>query len=199
MTTAVAVALAAGPALAQSASGGASSTAPNASAITGGYGNTRTITETLTVKSVDAATRHITVTNKKGDSFTLKASPAVRNFAKIKAGDKLTATYYVEYLFLVANGATKLPDDQVATAVARAPKGSMPAAAIANRTVVTGAVLGIDMAKHTLKVVDPNGGQVHTIKVTNPARQKQMNQLKVGDTITASVTEALLVSVSAPS
>ena len=161
-----------------------------------GLGNVQSVSTEVTVKSVDPATRHIVVATAAGENFTLKAPPAVRNFDQIKAGDKIKATYALETEFTISSPNSPLPPNTETSIAARAAKGEVPSAVVANHTVVTGAVLGIDMTKHTLKLVDPNGGQVHTIFVRNADRKKAMAQIKVGDTITAYVTEALLISVN---
>ena len=57
------------------------------------------------------------------------------------------------------------------------------------------AVLGIDMQAHTLRVVSPQGGEVHTFAVTSPEGRRLMAQLKPGDKITAYVTESMLIAV----
>jgi hypothetical protein len=44
-------------------------------------------------------------------------------------------------------------------------------------------------------MVNPSGGGVYTIHVTDPARQALLGQLKVGDTVTAVVSQALAVSI----
>ena len=137
-----------------------------------GMGSSQTVTAKVTVKSVDLATRHLTVVGAGGETFTMKVPASVQNLPQVKAGDTITATY-----------------------TARAAKGEVPAAVVANHVVVTGAVVGIDMEAHTLQLVDPQGGQVHTVKVTDPQRQAAMAKLKVGDTITVYVTESLLVAV----
>jgi hypothetical protein len=159
-----------------------------------GLGSVHKMTTTVTVKSVDPATRHVVVANAAGESFTLKVPPSARNFDQLKAGDKISATYAVETEFALSEPNSKLPQDTETTIAARAAKGQLPAAVVANHMVVTGAVLGINMADHTLKVVSPTGGQVHTIAVTERAGRKAMAKLKVGDYVTAYITEALLIS-----
>jgi hypothetical protein len=44
-------------------------------------------------------------------------------------------------------------------------------------------------------MVNPQGGQVFTFHVTDPDRQARLPMLKVGDTITAVVSETLAVSI----
>jgi hypothetical protein len=64
-----------------------------------------------------------------------------------------------------------------------------------SKTEVSGLVVGIDLAAHSIDVVNPTGGGVYTLDVTDPARIAMLPQLKVGDTITAVISQALLISV----
>src|SRR5271165_5663089 len=59
---------------------GAAATVAQAQGMVAGAGSSRSASETVTVKSVDKATRHLVVTDAKGDSFGLKAPSSVRNF-----------------------------------------------------------------------------------------------------------------------
>lgn len=161
-----------------------------------GMGNAQSATETVTIKSIDPATRHITVANAAGDAFLLKVPKAVQNFSQMKVGDSIKATYKREIEYVVSAANSPLPPDTETTVAARAAKGELPAAVVANHVVVTGAILGVDTTAHTIKIVSPQGGQVHTIFVRQPDRQKMMGKLKVGDTITAYVTEGLLIAVN---
>ena len=51
------------------------------------------------------------------------------------------------------------------------------------------------MAAHSIDLVNPSGGGVVTIDVTDPKRIAMLSDLKVGDTITAVVSQALAVSI----
>jgi len=161
-----------------------------------GIGNSQSATEKVTIKSIDPATRHITVASAAGEAFSLRVPKAVQNFGQMKVGDTIKATYTRETEYVVSAANSPLPPDTETTVAARAAKGELPAAAVANHVVVTGAILGVDMTNHTVKIVSPQGGQVHTIFVRRPDRQAMMGKLKVGDTITAYVTEGLLIAVS---
>ena len=182
-----AIALVAAP-LAASAQNAPTSKNPLASA-----GRSERTTETATIKSIDRATRHVVLTDSSGHDFTLKAPSAMHNYDALKVGDKVTATYAASVEYALSSG-NKLPPDTQTVLAGRAAKGELPAGVVANHIVVTGAVLGIDMAKHTLKVVSPQGGEVHIIAVKEAAGRAAMAKLKVGDYITAYITEALLLS-----
>lgn len=150
----------------------------------------------VTIKSIDQATRHLVVTNADGENTSMKVPPEVHNFDQLKVGDTINATYTLEAEFVLSPPNTKLPADTDTLIAARAAKGELPAGAVANHIVVTGAVVGIDKAKRSLKLVSPQGGEVHTVKVTSADGVKALDKVKVGDTITAYVTESLLMTAS---
>jgi len=153
------------------------------------------VSEKVTVVSVDPATRHLVVRRPSGDTASIKVPAEVRRFDELKAGDIISATYSLETEFALSQPNKPLPDDAQTVIAARASRGELPAGVIANHIVVTGAVLGIDMQAHTLRVVSPQGGEVHTFAVTSPEGRRLMAQLKPGDKITAYVTESMLIAV----
>ncbi len=71
----------------------------------------------------------------------------------------------------------------------------MPAGEVSGRLVLTGTVVAVDQTAHTLELVNPKGGRVITLAVTDPQRQEQMKHINVGDSLTAVYTAALAVSV----
>ena len=155
------------------------------------------VSEKVTVVSVDPATRHLLVRKDSGETASLTVPQEVRNFQNLKPGDVITATYYLETEFVLSPPNKPLPQDTDTVIAARAKKGELPAAVVASHMVVTGAVLGVDTKAYTLRVVSPQGGQVHTIAVSSPEGRQLMGQLKPGDMITAYVTEGLLISTEA--
>ena len=149
----------------------------------------------VTVMAVDASTRHLLVKGPDDKPFTLKVGPEVRGFSAVKPGDKIAATYYRETAYAISEPGKPLPQDTETTLAARAARGEAPAAIVANHIVVTGAVLAIDPQAAKVKVVSPKGGEVHDIDVVTPEGRRLMANLKVGDKVTAYVTEALVISL----
>jgi hypothetical protein len=159
-----------------------------------GVGMSDKVSTVVTVKSVDPATRHLVVTTPDGADVPLSAGSAVRNLAQLKPGDKLKVTYMREVDLVISPPNQPLPKDAAKVMAARAKSGDMPAGAVAAHITVTGAVVGVDTAANTLKLVSPQGGEVHVIAVKSPEGRKALSKLKVGDKITAYVTEGLLVT-----
>jgi Cu/Ag efflux protein CusF len=157
-----------------------------------GAGDVDAVTVRATVKSVDMKTRKVTLVSANGETMTMKAGDQVQNLAQVKPGDVVVARFYESVAFIVAPPGTKLPEDAMAVAEAKAVPGELPAGGVATKMVVTGLVVGVNPTAHTLSLVDPAGGEVHTIKVKDPQYQQMMDKIKVGDTITAVISEAVV-------
>jgi hypothetical protein len=150
----------------------------------------------MTVVAIDPATRHITVKDPAGEVAKLKISPQAGDLKGIKPGDKINADYYREVgLAISARGKAPVKPGKTSLA-AFGSANDLPAGLLSNRVVVTGAIVGIDMANSRVKLVNPKGGEVHTFDVATPEGKKVLEKLKVGDSITAYVTEGFLISAS---
>jgi hypothetical protein len=154
------------------------------------------VSDTVTVKAVDKATRHLTLTNGRGETYTTKAPAELRRFDSLKPGDKIHVTYRTEVELVISDPNGALPKDAAGMVALRTREEATPGGVGAGYLTVTGAVLAIDMAAHTIKIVSPQGGEVHKIDITRADGQRAMSRLKVGDKITAYVTESLLVSMT---
>lgn len=161
-----------------------------------GVGSLHRATVRVTIVSVDPATRHVVVDDGSGQHFTLKAPAEMRNFDQLQPGQKITATYAVQTAFALSPPNGELPPDTETTLTARAAKGELPAALVTNHIVVTGAVIGIDLPNNTLKVVSPKGGEVYSFEVRTEAGRAALPKLKVGDKITAYITEGMLLAAT---
>jgi hypothetical protein len=158
-------------------------------------GEAQAVTLRAKVTAIDAANRGVTLVGPAGNTFVVHAGDEVRNFDQIKVGDNVVAKYYTSLLLVLAPPGTRTPVNSDIEAAQRAAKGQLPAAAIARRTVVTGLVVGIDLAAHTLSLVDRPGGVVHTVNVADPQKQAELKKVKVGDTLTAVLTEELAIGL----
>lgn len=163
-----------------------------------GVGETETIAIRATVKAVDMKTRTVTLVGPQGETKTLKVGDQVQNLAQVKPGDTVVVRYYESVAYVLSPPGTKVPEDELAATAARAAPGQMPAGGEVTKLTVTGLVVGVNQAAHTLSLVDPAGGEVRTIVVKDPQNQQMMSSIKVGDTITAYITEAVVAAVEPP-
>lgn len=148
------------------------------------------------ITAINTKTRAVTLAGAEGSRVTVTAGPAVR-LEKLKVGDRVNAQYYRSVAFLVkppaGGGGTPVSDDQITQVIAQ--PAQAPGGVGVRLTRVSGTVVGIDMAAHRVDLVNPSGGGVYSIDVTDPSRIAMLGSLKVGDTITAVVSQALAVSI----
>lgn len=174
---------------------GLSSSAFGQASDMGGIAHSQTVSARAVVKTVDLQTRTVTLEVPGGNTIVLKVGDEVRNLPQVKPGDTVVAHYYTSTAYVLAPPGTKLPDDLLTVAGARAVPGEKPGGAVGSKVVVTGLVVGIDPTAHTVSLVDPSGGGIRTIDVVTPEGQQGMKLIKIGDTITTIITEAVLVGV----
>ena len=162
-----------------------------------GAGDTDTASVRATVKAVDMKTRTVTLVGPQGETKTLKVGDQVKNLAQVKPGDTVVARFYDAVAYVVAPAGTKLPENAMAMAEAQAAPGELPAGGVGAKIIVTGLVVGVNPVAHTISLVNPPpaGGEIRTLTVKNPQYQQMLPQIKVGDTITAVISEALVVAV----
>lgn len=148
------------------------------------------------IRKVDVETREIELVSPTGDVLTMVAGPLVR-INLLKKGQTVNATYYRSVAFYISppkggNG-TPVSNDKLAQAVVQ--PAHAPGGVVVQVIKVSGTVVGIDLASHTIDLVNPSGGSVYTIDVTDPNRIAALSSLKVGDTITAVVSAVLAISI----
>lgn len=150
------------------------------------------VTVQAKITAIDPATRRVTLAGRSGSPVTLTAGPDVR-LEMLKVGDTVDAEYYRAAAFFVSPPGEKVPEDEVRQAISRS--GEAPGGIGTQVTRVSGLVVGINLEADSVDLVSPQGGEVYTIHVMEPTRRAKLQTLKVGDTITAIVSEALAVSI----
>lgn len=154
------------------------------------------VTVQAKITAIDPANRSVTLAGASGNQVTVTAGSAVR-LEMLKVGDTVNAKYYRSVAFLVTPPAggdgTPTTNDQVTQVLARPVQA--PGGLGIRTTQVQGTVVGIDLASSSVDVVNPSGGGVYTLHVTDPARIAMLGSLKVGDTITAVVSQVVAVSI----
>ncbi|WP_448191568.1 hypothetical protein [Azospirillum sp. sgz301742] len=144
------------------------------------------------ITALDPARRRVTLTGQSGVRVILQAAPSVR-LEMLKVGDVVDAQYYRSVAFLISPPGTAAPEDEIQRTIARPVQA--PGGVGAQTTRISGLIVGVDPGAHSIDLVDPTGGAVLTVNVTDPDRRAALPALKVGDTITAVISEALAVSI----
>ncbi len=147
-----------------------------------------------TVEAVDKNTREVTLTREDGDRLTFKAGPEVRNFDRIEAGDKVTATYYQGLaVFVVPPGG--MPESSETESLWRAALGEKPAGRYTRTVNISATVEALDMTSRSVTLRGPQGNRV-TLTVGDHV--KNLEEVKVGDLVTAGYTESIDIAVTKP-
>jgi len=164
-------------------------TATQAAATAKGKVATASTTVTATVTQIDQKTRQITLKAQDGREVSFVASDEVKNFAQMKVGDVVTATYTEALAYEVKKGGTAGASQTIAGGTAKA--GAKPAAALGQQTTVTVTITAIDPAAPSVTFRGP-AGNTRTVKVLHPERLKDVS---VGDTVEITYTEAIAIKV----
>lgn len=147
---------------------------------------------TATVEAVDQEKRIITVKGPEGNIVDIVAGDQVKNLAQVKVGDTLEVTYY-ESVAVKVFKAGEMPQGDGATVAAErlAKPGEKPSGVVGAQTTITAVVESISPKKTsvTLKMSD---GKFKTVKIKE---KKNLKNVKVGDEVQITVTEALAVAV----
>jgi Cu/Ag efflux protein CusF len=148
-------------------------------------------TETGVIEAIEVSTRTVTLKKPDGTYVTTVAGPDVKRFAELKIGDKVNARYYESVVVRLkkpgeAEGTTgsaaTTPSDQV-----------LPGGTRAKQLTITATITAINPDLPSMTFTGPNGWK-YTSKVQDKAA---LANVKVGDKVDITWTEALLVSVEA--
>jgi hypothetical protein len=148
---------------------------------------------TATIAAVDLATRTVTVSDGAGNEYVIEAGPEVRNLEQVEVGDEVVVSYYSALAAEFKKPGEGAQGVQVDAAAGRAPAGERPAAATGKRVTATIVIDSVDAAENTVTFTGPRG--LRTVLVESPAGQEFIKQLKKGDEVELTYTEALAISV----
>ena len=151
-------------------------------------------TITAKVEAIDAANRTVTVRGPMGRSVTIKAGEQVKNFAQLKVGDELVFKYVEAISVALKKSPGGRSETTTTTGPVTAPAGAKPGMAMAQQTVWVANVEQVDPKRSEVLLQGPNGRYAE-VKVKDP---KVMSEVKVGDQVEITYTEAVLLEAVAP-
>ena len=148
-------------------------------------------TETFVIQAIDAKTRTVTLRDADGNTESIVCGPEVQRFDALKVGDKVTFRYYESVVYRIGKPGAGSKEATYAGGISRAP-GKTPGGTIAEQVTASVTVNAIDMKMPSIDVTTP--GKIRmTLKVEDP---KNLEGVKVGDTVEITYTQALAVSVA---
>jgi hypothetical protein len=147
-------------------------------------------TMTATVESVDQGARTITVRSGSGELRTIQAPDQATRLAEIKPGDTVTATYYDNIVLRVKQAGE--PDVDTREAAVTPGTAPRPVGTSATQQTITATIDAIDMNVPSISFKGPRNWTYST-KVQD---KKALSQVKAGDRVDITWTEATLVNVA---
>ncbi len=146
-----------------------------------------------TVVRVDTAKRHLVLKGDNGLEFTVAVPESVKRLNEIKPGDTIKVDYYEGVALSLKKGGAGGAAGGERTLTERN-AGKLPSGMIAHQETGTVEIMKVDKANNQIQVKRPNG-DIDTIDVKDPDLQQQLGNLKEGDKIQATYTEAAAISV----
>ncbi len=199
MTIGVASLLAAGLALADTPQPGEKSPDKSAEKSAGGQDMSKSMSmmekqsAEATVVKVDTAKRHLVLQGDNGQEFTVNVPESVKRLKEIKTGDKIKVDYY-ESMALSLEPAGAGTTGMKSKTMTERQSGKLPGGTIAHQESGTVEIVKIDKSDNKLTVKRPNG-DMDVINVKSPELQSHLDQLKEGDKVKATYTEAAVVNI----
>jgi Cu/Ag efflux protein CusF len=146
---------------------------------------------TAKIEAIDKTTRQVTLKDKEGDTETIKCGPEVKRFDELKVGDTVTFRYYESIAYAIRKpGQPSGMPTQTGPTVTRS-QGPKPGGTISQQETATVTLKAIDAKVPSVTVVTEDGRTV-SFKVED---KKNLKDVKVGDKVEITYTEAFMISV----
>ena len=152
---------------------------------------TEAIEMTATIEEIDHTDRLVTLMDEDGETDTIYCGPEVKRFDELKVGDTVTFRYSesIAYAIRKPGQPSSLPAE-TGPSVTRGP-GPRPGGTIAQQETATVTVKAVDAKVPSITVLTDDGRTV-SFRVDD---KKNLKDVKVGDTVEVTYTEAVAISV----
>jgi len=150
------------------------------------------VTASGIVEAIDHTSRVLTLKDEDGEFVTVDVPAEAKRFHEIKVGDKITVTYYDNVTVrLKKPGEAPVNTESAAATPGAGPK---PGGTVAAQRTMTAVVEAIDPKVPSITFKGPKGW-----KYSRRIQDKNvLKQVKVGDQVDFTWTEAVLIEVTAP-
>jgi hypothetical protein len=154
------------------------------------------MSSTSTVSKIDAGKRELSLKDDRGNDVIVHVPEDVTRFDAIKVGDRITVDYYESLALSLKrpSEAGTMPTPRESTTMERT-AGPLPGGKMARKITGSVEVLKVDRADNKVTIKTPSGDK-DTINVSDPGMRSQLGQLKKGDHIQTTYTEAMAVSIT---
>jgi hypothetical protein len=159
--------------------------------------NTATMIEaTATVTAVDMERHLVTIQGPQGNSAVIQVTDQVKNLPQVKIGDMVDITYYQSAIVgLVKVDENTSLDTTVSGVKAGRPEGDKPGGAIGLQVKRRAEVMFVDPIQKFITFLSPDRGLRKVSLKNSPELQHYLDELKKGDIVEVTYTEALAISL----
>ena len=172
-------------------SSGSTTTTTTMSSAPGKVKAVQTTTMTATVLSLNMSYRQVTLMDTAGKLHTVDVSEQARNLDQVRVGDQVTIEYTEAISLKLKKHGTNAPPASAEEAMMRSPKGAKPGGAVGRQVTAIASVVAVDAKKQIVTLRGPLGNE-YDLNVPDPA---QLKEIKTGDQVEVTYTEALAISV----
>jgi hypothetical protein len=148
------------------------------------------VTQRVKIETADPDSRTVAFTSPTGQLVILPVADSVKNLASIDDGSMANVTY--SEVITMLNLRQKGPGAQLARKDQMGQTNQTDVEA--GRFTLT--VVGVDLAKNTVSVIDGRGGPVRTYAANSIAKQDMLKKIKVGDVVIGMTTPLTITAIS---
>lgn len=148
------------------------------------------------VTAVDMANRLVTIEGPEGNSVVIQVTDQVKNLPNVKVGDKVRIEYYRSAFVEIEKGDSGGElGTEVSAAKVSAPEGQKPAGAVGVEMVRRAEVVFVDPYQKFISFRSPDRGLRKISLKDTPELQHYLKELKKGDIVQVTYSEALAISL----
>ena len=159
--------------------------------------NSATLIEaTATVTAVDMERHLVTIQGPQGNSAVIQVTDQVKNLPQVKIGDVVDIQYYRSAIAeLVKVDKNTTLDTTVSGAKMTRPEGDKPGGAIGLQVKRRAEVMFVDPIQKFITFLSPDRGLRKISLENSPELQHYLKELKKGDIVEVTYTEAMAISL----
>ncbi len=150
------------------------------------------VTLTATIEAIERASRLVTLKDPDGTLTTITVPDDIKRFNELKVGDIITARYY-ENVTLRVKAPGEKDVDTTQGALTRG-KGGRPSGTAAAQRTITATITAIDPKVPSITLSGPNNW-TYSSRIVD---RNVLKQVKVGDKLDITWTEAVMLSAESP-
>ena len=146
----------------------------------------------LHITRIEKDARIVTLKNKAGDTLSVECGPEVKNFDKLKVGDRVQ-TIYKETLSIRVDKSGEMVETTEHSSTS-AKKGDSPAAQFWEKREVKAKIIAIDKPGGTAEIETMDGEKFTVI----PDSVENLDKVQVGNFLVVTQTSSRAISVTTP-